>query len=57
MYLSRKLTSASLSEIGQQFGGKDHTTVLSADRKVRQTLEHDDEVRQTLETLEKILGR
>jgi len=57
MYLARKLTSASLSEIGQQFGGKDHTTVLSADRKVRKLVENDDEVRQTLETLEKILGR
>jgi chromosomal replication initiator protein len=34
MYLSRNLTSRSLPEIGQRFGGRDHTTVLHAVRKV-----------------------
>ena len=35
MYLCRELTDMSLPKIGQQFGGRDHTTVISADRKIR----------------------
>jgi chromosomal replication initiator protein len=35
MYLCRELTDLSLPKIGQQFGGRDHTTVMHADRKVR----------------------
>ncbi|WP_017609417.1 chromosomal replication initiator protein DnaA [Nocardiopsis xinjiangensis] len=35
MYLCRELTELSLPKIGQQFGGRDHTTVMHADRKVR----------------------
>lgn len=38
MYLCRELTSLSLPKIGQQFGGRDHTTVMHADRKVRQEM-------------------
>jgi chromosomal replication initiator protein len=38
MYLARQLTGLSLAEIGSFFGGRDHTTVLHACRKVEQTL-------------------
>lgn len=39
MYLARKHTSTPYSEIGQHFGGRDHSTVISAERKVREWIE------------------
>ena len=38
MYLCRELTDLSLPKIGQLFGGRDHTTVMHADRKIRQLM-------------------
>ena len=35
MYLLRELTDMSLPKIGQELGGRDHTTVMHADRKIR----------------------
>ena len=46
MYLSKELTGASLPEIGRKFGGKHHTTVLHAIRKVEQTMEEDPQFQQ-----------
>ena len=38
MYLCRELTELSLPKIGQTFGGRDHTTVMPADRKIRELM-------------------
>ena len=38
MYLCRELTELSLPKIGQHFGGRDHTTVMHAERKIRQQM-------------------
>jgi chromosomal replication initiator protein len=51
MYLSRKLTNMSLPEIGNAFGGKDHTTVLHSCRKVEQELEMSRDLRNVVEKL------
>lgn len=41
MYLSRKLTQAAYSEIGAHYGGRNHSTVMAAERKVDNWLKHD----------------
>jgi chromosomal replication initiator protein len=38
MYLCRELTDLSLPAIGAQFGNRDHTTVMHADRKIRKNI-------------------
>jgi chromosomal replication initiator protein len=52
MYLSRKLTSMSYPEIGSRFGGKDHSTVISAVRKIERLCGEDAAVRSVVNTLE-----
>jgi chromosomal replication initiator protein len=44
MYLARKHTAAAYSEIGQHFGGRTHSTVVAAEKKVRQWLQGNDEL-------------
>ncbi len=57
MYLCRELNGASLPRIGQEFGGRDHTTVMHAVEKLENDISHDPEVRRTVEDLKKrILG-
>jgi chromosomal replication initiator protein len=51
MYLSRQLTHVSLAEVGQAFGGKDHTTVLHAVSKIQSILQEDPKLRKTIEAL------
>jgi len=41
MYLCKKLTSRSLPEIGRKFGGRDHTTVMHAVRKIDELMAGD----------------
>lgn len=53
MYLCRDLTSNSLTEIAQSFGGKDHTTVLYACRKIEAMKAQDDVVEQQISALRK----
>ncbi len=55
MYLSRQLTNHSLPEIGKAFGGKDHTTVLHAYKKIDQSLIYDSALKSTLNKLTAIL--
>jgi chromosomal replication initiator protein len=51
MYITRQLTEYSLVQIGQYFGGKDHTTVMHAIKKVDQLIKSDDKFRATLDEL------
>ena len=51
MYLCRELTSASLEDVGDAFGGRDHTTVMHAYRKIADERTRDPILQQTLETL------
>ena len=55
MYLAKELTQKSLPEIGELFGGRDHTTVLHAVRKVGGERQKDTELNQQLHVLEQTL--
>jgi chromosomal replication initiator protein len=55
MYLSKKFTSKSLPEIGRRFGGKDHTTVIHAVRRIEELVSTDSEFAQDVELLSKML--
>jgi chromosomal replication initiator protein len=55
MYLSRELTDLSLPAIAQHFGGRDHTTVLHAHRKIKNMLITDQATRTTVSNLSAIL--
>src|SRR5262249_51661683 len=66
MYLARKHTGAAYSEIGQHFGGRNHSTAVAAEKKVRQWLQDNGElalgerrlsVREVLERVERELLR
>ena len=57
MYLSRKLTSRSLPEIGRRFGGRDHTTVLHACRRIEALVAEDALFRQEVDFLSQMLQR
>jgi chromosomal replication initiator protein len=52
MFLARRLTSMSFPEIGSRFGGKDHSTVISAVRKIERLYQEDPSVRSVVNTLE-----
>ncbi|MEJ2470603.1 MAG: chromosomal replication initiator protein DnaA [Desulfuromonadales bacterium] len=51
MYLSRQLTSSSYPEIGERFGGKDHSTIIHAIRKIEKLMTEDFQLRSTIENL------
>jgi len=55
MYLTRKHTNSSFPDIGEKFGGKDHTTVLHACRKIEEKMKTDPSLKNTVESLEKTL--
>lgn len=56
MALAKELTSHSLPEIGDAFGGRDHTTVLHACRKVKELIESDHEIQEDYRNLNRTLS-
>lgn len=57
MYLSRQLTEKSLVDIGEQFGGRDHGTVLHACRCISSKLKLDERLRQSVSYLQETIVR
>jgi chromosomal replication initiator protein len=55
MYLAKQLTSRSLPEIGRKFGGRDHTTVMHAVKKVDELRDHDTLFAEDVELLSRML--
>lgn len=51
MYLARELTTQSLPEIGELFGGKDHTTVLHAWNKIKNSVDKDSNLKSTVNSI------
>lgn len=51
MYLSRELTDQSLPKIGEEFGGRDHTTVIHAYDKIQQDMKKDSQLSKTIDDL------
>ncbi len=58
MYLCRELTSFSLPRVGEEFGGRDHTTVIHACEKISKEIKGNPSLHETVQSLEKeIMGR
>jgi chromosomal replication initiator protein len=57
MYLARQLTMRSLPEIGKRFGGRDHTTVLHACRRIAALCDEDPLFKQEVDFLKQVLSR
>jgi chromosomal replication initiator protein len=55
MYLAKTLTLRSLPEIGRRFGGRDHTTVLHAVRKIENLVNNDSSLAEEIELLKRQL--
>jgi chromosomal replication initiator protein len=55
MYLSKKLTSKSLPEIGRRFGKRDHTTVIHAVKKIEELQSIDNQIAKDIEILRRML--
>jgi chromosomal replication initiator protein len=55
MYLSKELTQKSFPEIGEAFGGRDHTTVIHAVRRITEIRQHDQEMNRQIHVLEQTL--
>ena len=53
MYLCKTLTTRSLPDIGRRFGGRDHTTVLHAVRKIERLYQEDPAVRSVIDSIKR----
>lgn len=56
MYLSKTLTPRSFPEIGRRFGGRDHTTVLHAVRKIEELISEDNKLSHEIELLKRLIN-
>jgi chromosomal replication initiator protein len=56
MYLAKQLTQRSLPEIGRKFGGRDHTTVMHAVKKIEELTRSDRALAEDVELLQRMLG-
>jgi chromosomal replication initiator protein len=56
MYLAKHMTEASLPEIGRQFGGKHHTTVLHSVEKIEKQRQTDKDLNRLLNKMTEQLG-
>ena len=56
MYLAKQMTEASLPEIGRQFGGKHHTTVMHSIGKIDDLRRSDKDLNRTLNKLQETLN-
>ena len=56
MALAKELTNHSLPEIGEAFGGRDHTTVLHACKKIKELREYDSDIREDHKNLYRLLS-
>ncbi|NYB75448.1 chromosomal replication initiator protein DnaA [Sedimentibacter hydroxybenzoicus DSM 7310] len=56
MYIGRKLTDLSLPKLGEEFGGRDHSTVLHAYNKVEEDIENSQEVKKSVDDLISMLN-
>nr|WP_316651863.1 chromosomal replication initiator protein DnaA [uncultured Gellertiella sp.] len=56
MYLSKTLTPRSFPEIGRRFGGRDHTTVLHAVRKIEELIGEDNKLSHEIELLKRLIN-
>ncbi|MBO2537540.1 MULTISPECIES: chromosomal replication initiator protein DnaA [Rummeliibacillus] len=57
MYLSREMTDCSLPKIGDEFGGRDHTTVIHAHEKISSLLKDDQGLQQDIKQIRSMLGK
>ena len=57
MYLSRQLTSSSYPDIGERFGGKDHSTIIHAIKKIEKALPEDLQLRGALNSIKTTLSQ
>jgi chromosomal replication initiator protein len=55
VYLARRLTSLSYADIGRGLGGRDHTTIMHADRRLAERLAHDPVTQQAVDELDRLL--
>jgi chromosomal replication initiator protein len=55
MYLAKQLTSRSLPEIGRKFGGRDHTTVMHAVRRIDELRQSDNTMSEDIDLLRRML--
>lgn len=56
IYLAKSLTLRSLPEIGRRFGGRDHTTILHAVRKIEELMGKDEAMENDVSTLKRLIG-